>query len=128
MKEGRGWPDTSSTRRPQDDSRQHDKDRSRQTSFQETSADRHLQTFMVAEPVRETRDLRRVVRQQVEVETSRIIKKITLDETSQEKINHETEHIKISQNQHADKAVDVIVVIQRQLPRNQTMHRKQPDK
>ena len=41
----------------------------------------------------------------VEVETSRIIKKTTLDD-----INHGTDYIKISQNQYTDKAVDVTVV------------------
>ena len=39
----------------------------------------------------------------VEVETSRIIKKINL-----EKINHETEHIKISQNQYTDRGTQQV--------------------
>ena len=51
----------------------------------------------------------------VEVETSRIIKKITLEKTNQEKINHKTKNIKISQNQYTDKVVDVTVVIQKQV-------------
>ena len=46
------------------------------------------------------------------METCRIIKKITLDEINQEKINQETDYIKISKNQHRDKAVDVTVVIE----------------
>ena len=46
----------------------------------------------------------------VEVETSRIIKKI-----NQEKINHETDYIKISQNQYTDKVVGVTDVIQKQV-------------
>ena len=46
----------------------------------------------------------------VEVETSRITKK-----TNQEKINHKTKYIKISQNQHTDKVVDVTVVMQKQV-------------
>ena len=98
----------------------------RHTCFQETSA------------VRETGDLRRLVklRQQVEMETSRIIKKIAQEKAepinqekiTQEKINQETEHVKISQNQCTDKVVDVTVVIQRQLLQNPTMHRRKPDK
>ena len=48
----------------------------------------------------------------VEVERSRIIKKTTLEKINLEKINHETEYIKISQNQYTDKAVDVTVVIE----------------
>ena len=48
----------------------------------------------------------------VEVETSRIIRKI-----NQEKINHKTRYIKISQNQYTDKVVDVTVVIQKQVSR-----------
>ena len=56
----------------------------------------------------------------VEVETSRIIKKI-----NQEKINHKTKHINISQNQHTDKVVDGTVVIQKQVShQNQKTHRK----
>ena len=46
----------------------------------------------------------------VEVETSGIIKKI-----NQEKINHKTKCIKISQNQYTDKVVDVTFVIQKQV-------------
>ena len=45
----------------------------------------------------------------VEVETSRILKKI-----NQEKINHKTKYVKISQNQYTDKVVDVTVVIPKQ--------------
>ena len=74
---------------------------------------------MVAELVRETRDPRRVsnsvnkhVVKRVEVETSGIIKKTTLEKINLEKINHETEYIKISQHQYTDKAVDVTVVIE----------------
>ena len=55
----------------------------------------------------------------VGVETSRIIKKTTL-----EKINHETEYIKISQNQYTDEAVDVTVVIEEIVLSYKTMHRK----
>ena len=55
---------------------------------------------MIAEPDRETGDLRKV-----EMETSRVIKKITL-----EQINLKIDYIKISQNQNTDKAVDVTVV------------------
>ena len=40
----------------------------------------------------------------VEVETSWIIKKTTLEKINLEKINHETEYIKISQSQYTDKA------------------------
>ena len=39
------------------------------------------------------------------------MKKTTLEKINLEKINHETEYIKISQNQYSDKAVDVTVVI-----------------
>ena len=46
------------------------------------------------------------------METSRIIKKTTLEKINLEKINHETEYIKISPNQFTDKAVDVTVVIE----------------
>ena len=46
----------------------------------------------------------------VEVETSRIIKKI-----NQEKINHKTNYIKISQDWYTDKVVDVAVLIQKQV-------------
>ena len=85
---------------------------------------------MVAEPVRETGDPWRVVklRLQVEVEMSRIIKKISQEKITEEKINWETEHINMSSKQHADEVVDLAVVIQRQLHQNQTMHRRQPDK
>ena len=48
----------------------------------------------------------------VEVETSQIIKKTTLERINLEKINHETNNIKISQHQYMDKAVDVTVVIE----------------
>ena len=91
----------------------------------------------VAEPVRETGDPRRVVelrertcRLRFKVETSRIIKKITLEKINQEKINHETKYIKISQNQHTDKVVDVTVAVQEQvLPRNDAQSwRRKPDK
>ena len=43
-----------------------------------TSADTHLETYMVAEPVRETGDLRRVehVVNRIEVETSLFLKEI----------------------------------------------------
>ena len=95
---------------------------------------------MVAEPVRETGDLRRVVSNSVnsvEVETSRIIKKIAQrnetnhprkdqpgDQVHQDspESGHQLErgtHIKIMQNQYSDQVVDVTVVIQRQLPQNQ---------
>ena len=74
---------------------------------------------MVAELVRETGDPRRVVELHepkvvniVEVETSRIIKQITLEKINQEKINNETEYSKSSQNQYKDKAVDVTVVME----------------
>ena len=59
----------------------------------------------------------------VEVETSRIIKKITLEKINQEKINHKTKYIKISQNQYTDKVVDVTVVIGEIVTLMQTMHR-----
>ena len=49
------------------------------------------------------------------METSRIIKKTTMEKTNLEKINHETEYIKISQNQYTDNAVDLTVVIQDQV-------------
>ena len=45
----------------------------------------------------------------VEVETSRIIKKIN------QKINHKTKYIKISQNQYTDNVVDVTVVMMKQV-------------
>ena len=55
----------------------------------------------------------------VEVETSRIIKKIN------QKINHKTKYIKISQNQYTDNAVDVTVVMtETGFPQNQKTHRK----
>ena len=47
----------------------------------------------------------------VKVETSRIIKKITL-----EKINQETTYVKISQNQHTERVVDVTVAVEEQVP------------
>ena len=50
------------------------------------------------------------------LETSRIIKKITLEKINQEKINQETKYIKISQNQHTDRVVDVTVAVQEQVP------------
>ena len=40
-------------------------------------------------------------------------------------INQETEHVTISQRQCTDKVVDVTVVIQRQLPQNQTSAQKE---
>ena len=42
---------------------------------------------------------------------------------TQEKINHGTEYIKIPQNPHTDKLVDVTDAIQKQFPLMQTMHR-----
>ena len=57
-------------------------------------------------------------RSQVEVETSRIIKKIY-----QEKINQETDYIKIHQK-YTDKVVDVTVEVQKQFLQMETMHRK----
>ena len=59
----------------------------------------------------------------VEVEKPRIIKNITLDEINQEKVNHETDYIKISQNQYTDKAVNVTVVTGEIVTQMQTMHR-----
>ena len=117
-REGRGWPTTSTTTT---EKRPHDKDRSESNVLSATSGDTHLESYMVAELVRETGDLRGVehVVNRIEVETPRILK---------EKINQETEHIKISQNQYTDKVVDLTVVIQRQLTQNQTMHRTKPDK
>ena len=38
-----------------------------------------------------------------------------MEKTNLEKINHETEYIKISQNQYTDNAVDLTVVIQDQV-------------
>ena len=56
----------------------------------------------------------------VEVETSRINKKI-----NQEKINHKTKYIKISQNQYSDKVVDVTVCdTETGFTQNQKTHRK----
>ena len=52
----------------------------------------------------------------VEVETSRITKKITLEKINQEKINHKTKYIKISQNQQTDKVVDVAAAVQERVP------------
>ena len=62
------------------------------------------------------------------METSRIIKKITLDEINQEKINHETDYIKISKNQHTDKAVDVTVVIEEIVTQIQNNAQKDSEK
>ena len=109
------------------DTRQHDKDKvssqnvlsvNKFRKTQQPSAYRHLETNVAAEPVREAGNPRRVVelrvrtcRLRIKVETSRIIKKITL-----EKINHETKYIKIWQNQHTDKVVDVTVAVQEQVP------------
>ena len=59
--EGCGWPDTSSTRRPTTNDNTTDKVL-RQTCFQRNQVLTHLETYMVAEPVRETRDLRRIVK------------------------------------------------------------------
>ena len=55
----------------------------------------------------------------VEVGTSWIIKKI-----NQEKINHKTKYIKISQNQCTDKVVDVTCDAERGFHQNQKTHRK----
>ena len=76
---------------------------------QQPSADRHLETYMVVEPEL-SKSVNEHVVNRVEVETSRIIKKI-----NQEKINNKTRYIKISQNQYTDKVVDVTVVIQKQV-------------
>ena len=43
------------------------------------------------------------------------MKKITQEKINQEKCNHETEYIKIPQNQYTDRVVDVTVVIQEQV-------------
>ena len=59
----------------------------------------------------------------VEVETSRIINKI-----NQEKINHETKDIKISQNQYTDNAVDVTVVMKEMVTQIQSNAQKQSEK
>ena len=56
----------------------------------------------------------------VEVETSQIIKKTTLETINLEEVNHETQYIKISQIQCTDKLVDVTVV----LLRFKTIHKK----
>ena len=66
---------------------------------------------MVAEPVRETGDPRRVVelREQTRRQKSRSGDVLDhqedhLEKINLEKINHETEYIKISQSQYTDKA------------------------
>ena len=64
------------------------------------------------------------IRSRVEVETSRIIKKITQEKITQEKIYQETEYIKIPQNQYTDKTVDVTVEVQRQFHQMEMMQRK----
>ena len=90
-REGRGWPETS-TRRPQTDDNKTPTGNKTPASLESnvlsaTSADTHLGSFMVAEPVRETGDLRRdfvKLRERmrsrlcwrVEAETSRNIRKI----------------------------------------------------
>ena len=81
------------------------------------SANQHLGTYMVADRFAKpeihgklSNSVNEHVVNRVEVETSRIIKKI-----NQEKINHKTKYINISQNQYTDKVVDVIVVIQKQV-------------
>ena len=71
-REGRGWPTTSTTTT---EKRPHDKDRSESNVLSATSADTHLESYMVAEPVRESGDLRGVehVVNRIEVETPRKI-------------------------------------------------------
>ena len=111
--EGRGWPDVTSSKTTYDNKRQ---------DTRKLQDKRACNDQVLTEPVRETGDSWRVVKlrgrircrliDRIEVERSRIIKKIALDEINQEKINHETDHIKISQNQYTDKAVDVTVVIE----------------
>ena len=48
--------------------------------------------------------------------------------TTLEKINHETEYIKISQNQYMDKAVDVTVVIEEIVTQIQNNAQKDSEK
>ena len=81
--QGRPWVAHNRFHDTTTDKRQHDKDRSESTVFSATGAITHLESHMVPEPVRETGDLRRVVklrertrRIRVEVETLWIIKKI----------------------------------------------------
>ena len=101
--EGCGWPDASSTRRPTTNDNPTDKV-SRQTCVQQPGVDTlgNLHGSGAARRSHGDRAVRRLVRSRlvnrIEVETSRIIKKIAQRETkpiTQEKINQETEYIKI---------------------------------
>ena len=51
-----------------------------------------------------------------------------MKKTTLEKINHETEYIKISQNQYTDKAVDVTVVIEEFVTQIQNNAQKDSEK
>ena len=62
------------------------------------------------------------------METSGIIKKTTLEKINLEKINHETEYIKISQHQYTNKAVDVTVVIEEIVTQIQNNAQKDSEK
>ena len=59
----------------------------------------------------------------VEVERPKIIDETVQKPTIQEKINQVTKHIKISQVQFLDKADDMLVDVQRQIPVAQTMQK-----
>ena len=96
---------------------------SRLTCFQRNQVLTHLESYTVADLVPETRICGEMLSNsvnRVEVETSRIIKKInmgngtiTREYITQEKINQETEYIKNPQKQYTDKVVDVIVSTQK---------------
>ena len=51
-----------------------------------------------------------------------------MKKTTLEKINHETEYIKISQNQYTDKAVDVTAVIEETVTQTQNNAQKDSEK
>ena len=105
--------------------------------FQETGVDTHLESYMVAEPFPKPEIYGEMLSNSVNEydvdffdeskwrrpQSSRRSRRETKPST-QEKINKETEHIKMPQNQYTDKVVDVTVVIQEQVSQIQTMHRE----
>ena len=123
------------TQAPRVDHRQHDTDKVlRQLCFKETGVDTHLESYVVAEPAPKTGDLRRdVVKRHVnkhvvnnvEVEKSRIIKKIAQrNETGHPGEDQAGDQAHQDSPEYTDKVVDVSVEMQRQFPQIQTMHRK----
>ena len=126
-----GGPQQLPRRRPQTNDNQQV---SRLTCFQRNQVLTHLEFYTVAELVPETGICGEMLSNsmnRVEVETSRIIKKInmgngtiTREFFTHEKINQQTEYITNPQKQYTDKVVDLIVATQKQILQVQTMHRK----